>query len=160
VDRLYTSLYRSTSSEIVNSLPILHENRRKDDPVLDVCRPEGNSEAKRRRFTMQTRYIPALVLTIGAGVAPVAMIASAADAASAPTCNAGKWTNVKDGLDDNRAYATCSAISSTTKVRAKLVRTLQSDITGSWFTTTNVTYYTAWATCPYGCSGGAEWAAR
>lgn len=94
-----------------------------------------------------------------AAMLPVTMFVSAAWAGT-PTCSAGKWTKVQDGLDPNRAYATCSSIDSVTKVRAKLNRNNQSDINGSWFTTRNVTYYTAYATCPFGCSGGYEWAPR
>lgn len=94
-----------------------------------------------------------------AAVMPVTMLVSAAWAGT-PTCSAGKYVLAQDGLDPNRAYATCSYIDSVTRVRAKLNRNNQTDINGSWFTTRNVTYYTAYATCPFGCSGGYECAPR
>jgi hypothetical protein len=114
-----------------------------------------------RRRDMYVKSIPALLLAVGASAAPMAMIVDAADAASKPMCHSGKITIVESKKkDQNRAYAVCSVIDARTKVRAKLKRTLQSDINGSWFVNEDVTHYTAKAACAFSCSGGAEWKTR
>lgn len=109
---------------------------------------------------MNSRMIPALAVVVVSALLPVSLLAATVHAASQPTCSGGRWTVVQEGYDKHRAYVDCTSISSTTKVRPKLKRDFQSDIEGSWFTTTNVTKYTAYAECPFGCSGGWDWAAR
>lgn len=108
---------------------------------------------------MRRKVSGLLALTVMTGALPIVVLSNAW--AAQPSCYAYKeYQNNNNGLDPNRGLGNCTAIDSSTKARIKLVRSGQIDLASSWFTATNVTYYTAWATCPYGCSGGYEWAPR
>ena len=101
----------------------------------------------------------ALASLLAAGV-PLAIAVAPADAVSA-NCTAWKQTKSQSGsLDANRAAASCTSIGSTTKVRATLDRSGASDYHSDWFTTTNKTYYSGWATCYAGCSARYDTASR
>ncbi|MFI5625706.1 hypothetical protein ACIA03_19725 [Nocardioides sp. NPDC051685] len=64
------------------------------------------------------------------------------------------------GLDYYRAAVRCTSIGSSSKVRATLDRSGAVDRHSAWFTTTNKTYYTNYASCYAGCSARADTAAR
>lgn len=103
---------------------------------------------------------PMLTVTV-LGMVPVAFIATEAHAAAAPRCVAVKWTTVANhGKDKNRASAECSTMPGMDRVRPKLDRKLQGDITGSWFTDKNKVHYTAYGVCNISCSARAEWATK
>jgi hypothetical protein len=110
--------------------------------------------------TKPRRPIGALVITSLLAVgAPLAIAASPADALSS-TCSAWKTTIPRTGIDDNYASASCSAIGATTKVRAKLDVTADSDAHSAWFTALNKTYSSPTTSCWWGCSATTERAAR
>ena len=91
--------------------------------------------------------------------APLVLALTPAQAFSA-SCSAWKTTIPRTGWDDNYATATCTSIGATTKVRAKLDVTADSDAHSVWFTTTYRTYSTPTTNCVWGCSATYELASR
>lgn len=98
-----------------------------------------------------------LAVALVAG-APLMLTASPANAAA--SCTATKQVKHQTGLDYYRAAVRCTSIGSSTNVRATLDRSGAVDRHSAWFTTTNKTYYTAYASCYAGCSARTETAAR
>jgi hypothetical protein len=64
------------------------------------------------------------------------------------------------GTTEYRSAASCSALNSDSRARAKLIRNLGPDYTGSYFTALNVWKYTGYYTCYSGCSDAYEIAHR
>lgn len=92
-------------------------------------------------------------------VTAFALIGSMAVMASPAQAIGGNCTGDKEkqsGLNNYRAWASCSSLQGDTKARPKLVRDGGPDYTGNYFTALNTRRYTSYYSCYLGCYGTYE----